>query len=368
MIDPRVQKLAHLLVHYSTDVQPGERVRIAGTPSSEPLLREIYREVLRAGAHPLVRLRLTDEDYLYYSEAGDAELDRLDPLLLHEMENIDVSIRTFPDENPHALTSVDPGKKQRRLRATSPLTEKFVQRWKEGHLRWVGTAYPTEALAQEARLSLEEFANFVFEAGKLNEENPAEAWKALSARQQKLCDRLNQCSTLRYTGLDTDLTFSCQARTWINCDGKKNFPDGEVFTGPVEDSANGTIRFTYPGIFQGQEVEDIFLKFKNGKVEEARAVKGEDLLHKLLQTDAGASFIGEIAIGTNDQIRHFSKNMLFDEKMGGTIHLAIGMGIPGTGSKNFSSLHWDMLKDMRNGGAIYADGALIYKDGQFVEA
>jgi aminopeptidase len=366
MIDPRIRKLAHVLVHYSTGIQAGERVRIFGTTASEPLLREIYREVLRAGAHPLVRLRLTDEDYLYYSEAGDAELDHLDPLLLHEVENINVSIRTFPDENPHALTSVDPEKKQRRLRATRPLTEKFLQRWKEGRLRWLGTAYPTDALAQEARMSLEEFANFVFEAGKLNEADPAAAWKAVSVRQQKICDRLNQCSTIRYTGLDTDLTFSCQGRTWINCDGKLNFPDGEVFTGPVEDSANGTIRFTYPGIFQGQEVEDIFLRFKNGKVEEARAVKGEDLLHKLLQTDAGASYIGEIAIGTNEQIRHFSKNMLFDEKMGGTIHLAIGMGIPGSGSKNFSSLHWDMLKDMRNGGAIYADGVLIYKDGRFV--
>ena len=366
MIDPRVRKLAQVLVHYSTGVKPGERVRLVGTLASEPLLREVYREVLRAGAHPLVRLGLTDEDYLYYSEAGDAQLDRLDPLLLHEVENIDVSIRTFPDQNPHALTSVDPEKKQRRLRAMGPLFEKFMQRWKDGRLRWVGTAYPTEALAQEAHMSLEEFANFVFEAGKLNEENPADAWKAVSARQQQVCDRLNRCSTIRYTGLDTDLTFSCRGRTWMNCDGKVNFPDGEVFTGPVEDSVNGTIRFTFPGIVQGQEVEDIFLRFKNGKVEEARAVKGEDLLRKLLQTDPGASYVGEIAIGTNDQIRRFTKNMLFDEKMGGTIHLAVGRGIPGTGSQNVSSLHWDMLKDMRKGGEIHADGVLIYQNGRFL--
>jgi aminopeptidase len=145
----------------------------------------------------------------------------------------------------------------------------------------------------------------VFEAGKPSEENPAEAWKALSARQQKLCDGLNQCSTIRYTGVDTDLTFRCRGRTWINCDGKLNLPDGEVFTGPVEDSVNGAIRFTFPGIFQGQEVEDIFLRFKNGKVEEAGSVQGEDLLHKLLHTDAGSSYVGEIAIGTNDQVRHF---------------------------------------------------------------
>jgi aminopeptidase len=366
MIDPRVQKLAHVLVQYSTGVKPGETVRIAGTPSSEPLLREVFREVLRAGAHPVVRLRLTDEESLFYGAAADSELDYLDPLLLHETETIDVSIGAMPDQNPHALTSVDPEKKQRRLRSRRPLTEKFVQRWQEGRLRWVGTAYPTEALAQEAHMSLDEFADFVFQAGKLNEENPADSWRALSARQQKICDRLNQCSTIRYTGLDTDLSFSCRGRTWMNCDGKVNFPDGEVFTGPVEDSVNGAIRFTFPGIYQGQEVEDIFLRFKDGKVVEAKAAKGEALLHKLLQTDAGASYVGEIAIGTNDQIRRFTKNMLFDEKMSGTIHLAVGLGIPGTGSKNFSALHWDMLKDMREGGEIYADGALIYKNGQFL--
>src|SRR5215471_13518829 len=164
MIDPRVAKLAHLLVHYSTGVKPGEGVQLVGTVTSEPLLREIYREVLRIGAHPVVRIRLSDQDYLYYREAGEGELDYLDPLLLHEVENIDVSIKTFPDENPHALTSVDPEKKQRRMRANKPLTERFVQRWREGNLRWVGTAYPTETLAQEARMSLEEFTQFVFEA------------------------------------------------------------------------------------------------------------------------------------------------------------------------------------------------------------
>ena len=212
MIDPRVQKLAQVVVHYSTGVKSGEKVQIVGSPASQPLLREVYREVLRAGAHPIVRMRFSDQDYLYYQEATDSQLDYVDPLLLHEVENIDVSIRAFPDENPHALTSVAAEKKQRRLRANKPLTEKFVQRWGEGRLRWVGTAYPTDALAQEAHLSLEEYADFVFEAGALNAENPADYWKEVSARQQKICDRLNQCSTIRYRGLDTDLTFNCQGR------------------------------------------------------------------------------------------------------------------------------------------------------------
>jgi aminopeptidase len=366
MSDPRLQKLARLLVQYSTEVKPGERVRIDGTPASEPLLREVYREVLKAGGYPIVRMRLTEEDHVFYTVASDSQLDYVDPLALHEIETIDVFVRAFPDQNPHALTSVPAEKKQRRLRAQKPLTERFFQRWNEGKVRWVGTAYPSPALAQEAHMSLEEFTDFVYGAGRLEEPDPAAAWREISARQQKLCDRLNQCSSIRYKGLDTDLTFSCAGRNWINCDGKLNFPDGEVFTGPVEESVNGTIRFTYPGIFQGQEIEDIFLRFKDGQVVESRAAKGADLLSKLLQTDAGASRVGEIAIGTNYQIQRFSKNMLFDEKMGGTIHLAVGMGIPGSGSKNVSALHWDMLKDMRQGGEIYADGVLIYKDGQFV--
>ena len=365
MLDPRVRKLAHLLVNYSTSVKPGERVRIGGTPASEPLLREIYREVVRVGAHPVIRMQLTDEEFVFYSQASDEQLDYLDPLLVHDIENIDVSIRTFPDQNPHALTSIPAEKKQRRLRTMKPYIEQVLRRWNEKRYRWVGTVYPTEALAQEAHMSLEEFAEFVFAAGKLNEPDPAQAWQAISQRQQKICDRLNRCSNIRYVGLDTDLTFSCAGRTWINCDGKLNLPDGEVFTGPVEDSVTGTIRFTFPGIYQGQEVENMFLRFDKGKVIEGTAAKGQDLLQKLLQTDPGASYVGEIAIGTNTEIRRFTKNMLFDEKMGGTIHLAVGMGIPGSGSKNFSSLHWDMLKDMREGGAIYADGELIYQDGQF---
>ncbi len=367
MIDPRVKKLAQVLVHYSTAVKPGDKVRIGGTPASEPLLREVYREVVRAGAHPLVRMQLTEEEYLFYSQASDAQLDYLDPLMLEEAEKIDVSIKTFPDQNPHALTSIDPEKKQRRMRALKPYTETVVRRWQSGEYRWVGTAYPTAALAQEAHMSVEEFAEFVFDAGRLNELDPAQAWKEVSVRQQKICDFLNRCSTVRYVGLDTALTFSCEGRAWMNCDGKLNFPDGEVFTGPVEDSVNGTIRFTFPGIYQGQEVEDIFLRFKAGKVTEARAAKGELLLQKLLDTDPGARFVGEIAIGTNDRIQRFTKNMLFDEKMGGTIHLAVGLGIPGTGSKNFSSLHWDMLKDMRQGGEIHADSKLIYRNGQFID-
>jgi aminopeptidase len=200
----------------------------------------------------------------------------------------------------------------------------------------------------------------------LNVDIPVKFWKNFSVKQQKICNRLDQIKEMRYIGQDTDLRFRCEGRKWINCDGKVNFPDGEVFTGPIEDSVEGTIRFTYPGIFQGEEVEDIFLRFKKGKVVEARAAKGENLLLTLLDTDENSRYVGEIAIGTNENINRFTKNMLFDEKMGGTVHLAIGHGIPQSGSKNESAIHWDMLKNMREGGKIYADGDLIYKNGSFL--
>ncbi|MEK6706124.1 MAG: aminopeptidase [Bdellovibrionota bacterium] len=366
MTDPRLSKLAQLLVHYSTEVKPGELVQISGSTYSKPLLREVYREVVRAGGYPVVRMQFADQDFVFYSNASDAQLDHENQFALYDAENFDVYICVFPDANPHVLTSIDATKKQRVFRANKRIAETFTKRWGDGKLRWVGTTCPTQALAQEAHMSFDEFSEFVFDCGNLNDLDPVSYWKQYSAEQQKICNRLNECQTIRYVGLDTDLKFSCKGRTWMNCDGHVNFPDGEVFTGPIEDSVEGTIRFTYPGIFYGQEIEDIFLRFEKGKVIEARAAKGQDLLHKLLETDQGSSYIGEVAIGTNENIKRFTKNMLFDEKMGGTIHLAVGNGIPTTGSKNISAIHWDMLKDMRKGGEIHADGRLIYRDGKFV--
>ena len=364
--DFRLTKLARLLVNYSVELKEKHKVTISGTTASEPLLREIYKEVLRAGGHPRVHFVFQDQEYLFYKLAKDFQLDYTDPIVLHEYENIDAVIAVLPDLNPYALTSIDPAKKQQRTLAQNPIMEIFFKRWGEGALSWVGTACPTPALAQEARMSFDEYAEFVFSCMHLDEDDPINFWRNFSVWQGKLCDRLNQAKEISYVGLDTDLKFCCEGRTWANCDGKNNFPDGEICTSPIEDSVEGTIRFTYPGIFKGEEVEDIFLRFEKGKVVEANAVKGEKLLQKLLDTDEGAKFVGEIAIGTNDHINRFTKNMLFDEKMGGTVHLAIGRGIPECGSKNESAIHWDMLKNMRDGGEIYADGKLIYKDGAFL--
>lgn len=365
--DPRVRKLARLLVQYSTEVKKGEKVLISGTTESTPLLREVMREVIDAGAHPLVRMAFEDQERVFYAHAGDHQLDYEDPIALHEIDTIDVAIRCFPDLNPHALSGIEAEKKQRVTRARKKLNERFMGRWAQGELRWVGTAYPTPALAQEAKLSLEEYAEFVFGCGRLDLDDPIAYWQEFSRKQEVLCERLNGVNELRYVGLDTDITFGLQGRTWMNCDGKVNFPDGEVFTGPVEDSVEGQIRFTYPGIFQGQEVEDMVLRFEKGVVVEAHAKTGEELLHALLDTDEGSRRVGEVAIGTNAGITRFTKNMLFDEKIGGTIHVAVGAGIGVTGSKNLSAVHWDMLKDMKEGGEIWADGEVIYRDGKFLE-
>ncbi len=364
--DPRITKLAQVLVQYSLEIKEHEKVYINGSTASESLLRELYKEVLRAGGHPRINIGFEDQQYLFYSLAKDFQLEYSDPFLLYEMENIDAAIQLMANLNPFELTSIDPEKKQKALLAQKPFVETFMKRLGEGKLRWVGSVYPTPSLAQEAHMSFAEYSEFVFSSMNLNADDPIKFWKEISSNQQDICDRLNRVKEMRYVGQDTDLRFQCAGRKWINCDGKMNFPDGEIFTGPIEDSVEGKIRFTYPGFFQGEEIEDIFLRFKKGKVVEARAAKGEKLLLTLLETDENSKYVGEIAIGTNENISRFTKNMLFDEKMGGTVHLALGSGIPESGSKNQSAIHWDMLKNMREGGEIYADGKLIYKNGSFL--
>ncbi|GAG12347.1 unnamed protein product, partial [marine sediment metagenome] len=219
--------------------------------------------------------------------------------------------------------------------------------------------------AQEAAMSLEEYEDFVFNSCLLDKKEPVTEWKKIDKHQQKICEFLNQVSTIHILGENTDLLLKVKNRKWINCSGKLNMPDGEVFTGPLENSANGTIRFTYPGIVSGREVEDITLTFKDGKVVKATAAKGDELLQQMLKIE-GVDRIGEVAIGTNYRITQFSKNMLFDEKMGGTIHMALGASYPESGGLNKSAIHWDMVKDMKKEAEIYADNKLFYKNGKFL--
>jgi aminopeptidase len=364
MVDPRIEKLAKLCVHYSVDIRPKEKVLIQGSELAFPLIAELYKECLLSDAYPLIMADL-DVAYTFYKYAKDHQLRFVSPFTKFIVENIDVSIGIVCQPNPKNLTNVDPAKIRTRRASRKEIMEIFMKRDAEGKLKWTGLPYPITAQAQEAAMSLAEYEDFVYSSCLVDKKDPTAEWKKIHEKQEKICEFLNQVSKIRIVGEDTDLTLNVKDRKWINSDGKKNMPSGEVCTSPIEDSANGTIRFTFPGIYSGREVEDIKLTFKDGKVAKASAAKGDELLQQTLKID-GADRIGEAAIGTNYGITKFTKNMLFDEKMGGTIHIALGSSLPETGGLNKSAIHWDILKDMKKGGEIYADGKLFYKDGKFL--
>ena len=366
MRDQRLTKLADVLVNYSVGVKKGDNVRIAGSPICQPLVVEIYRKVLEAGGNPLVRMSPEELSEIFYKTASDEQLRFFNPITMYEVEQIDCTIGMWADENTRALTHCDPKKMGVAQAARQPYMKRFLERAAEGKLRWTGTQYPTQASAQDAEMSLAEYEDFVFAAGLLDRPDPAAAWRTLSVRQQRLADHLNGKSDYHVVAANgTDVRLSVAGHRWINCDGHENFPDGEVFSGPVIDSVNGRIHFSFPAVHHGREVQDVKLVFKDGKVVDASASKGEDFLISMLDTDAGSRFLGECAIGTNYQIRQYTRNTLFDEKIGGTVHFALGSGYPETGNSNQSGLHWDMVVDLRKGGFIEIDGETINFDGKF---
>ena len=366
MRDPRFGKLADTLVNYSVGVKKDQLVRINGSPLSRPLVREIYERVLQAGGHPMVRLAAEELEELFLKNAGESQLSYCNPITLYEYEHIDCSIGIWAEENTRSLTHADPEKLRLSQAARKPLLDTFLRRAGEGKLKWVGTQYPTQACAQDAEMSLVEYEDFVFGAGLLDRPDPVAAWKSISERQQRLADFLNGKKDYRVVAANgTDVRLSVAGKRWINCDGHENFPDGEVFTGPVLDSVNGQINFTFPAVHHGREVLDVKLTFRNGKVVNASASKGEDFLIKMLDMDNGSRFLGECAIGTNFGITQFTRNTLFDEKIGGTVHFALGAGYPETGNNNQSGLHWDMVVDLRKGGFVEIDGTTVNIDGKF---
>jgi len=364
MVDSRVEKLARLCVHYSVAVKPKEKVVIQGSELAFPLINEIFRECLLSDAYPYVKPEL-DVAYTFFKHAKEHQLEFVSPFAKFMDENMDVQIRIECQPNPKRLTNIDPSKIQLRRASGRESSEILTKRSSEGKFRSVILPYPISAQAQEAAMSLEEYEDFVYKSCLVDKEDPGAEWKKIHEQQEKVCHFLNQIDEMHVLGEDTDLKFSVKGRKWVNCSGKENMPDGEVFTGPIEDSANGTVRFTLPGVFSEREVEDIRLIFKSGKVVEASATRGNEFLQRILQID-GAERIGEAAIGTNYGITRFTKNMLFDEKIGGTIHIALGTSFPESGGLNESAIHWDILKDMKKDGEIYADGKLFYKNGKFV--
>jgi aminopeptidase len=366
MMDPRVENLANVLVNYSVAVQPGDKVMIDGNIVGEPLLNAIYAKVLQAGGHPLMLASLPSTGDLLFRYASDEQLQYVAEPIKLIIETYDVNITIMGSENTKALSNVDPAKMVLRQRARSEIMKTFLQRIASGELRWVGALFPNNAHAQDAEMSLSEYEDFVYGACLPDMKDPVGYWQTFSAWQQKIVDWLKGKERVHVIGPETDLRLSIADRVFINCDGRENMPDGEVFTGPVEGSVEGHVCFSYPVIFGGREVTGVRLWFEKGKVVKASAEKNEDFLLKTLDTDEGARYVGEFAIGTNQGITRFTRNMLFDEKMEGSFHMALGASLPESGGKNESAIHWDMLCDLRDGGRIWVDDELMYKDGQFL--
>jgi len=366
MADPRIEKWARALTGYSVEVQPGQTVAIIGQPAAEPLLRAVHREVVRRGGYPVMLVSTEGAQADLLSEGNDEQLQYISPIDRFVRAEADVTINIRAETNTRRMSGVDPARQSLFSAARRGLFETYMERAADGRLDWTLTLYPTDAYAQDADMDTEAYTDFVLSACKLDRDDPVAAWLELKAEQQRLIDWLDGRKEVHLSGPDIDLTLSIEGRTWINSDGKRNFPSGEIFTGPVEDSVNGTIRFSFPVVTAGRQIDDIRLRFEQGKVVDATAAKNEDYLIQQLDTDAGSRYLGEFAFGTNFDITQFTKNILFDEKIGGTVHMAVGLGYPETGSTNKSAIHWDMIADLRQGGLVTVDGDPFLQDGRFL--
>jgi aminopeptidase len=366
-VSDRLAKLADVLVGYSTAVQPGDTVQIEGNPTTAPLMREVYRAVVRAGGHAKAGLVVDETQETLLNEGSDEQLAWVPLDRRWTVEHGDVWIVLDGPENTKHLTGVDPEKMARWLKGREPYQNRYLERDSLGEFRWVLCGYPTQASAQDASMSLGEFEELIYGAAFLDEDDPVAAWQTFGEELEAVGAFLETKRELRVVGEDTDLTVGVGGRNWIRSKGMKNFPDGEVFTGPVETSVEGTIRFTFPAIIRGRQAEDVVLRFRGGEVVEATARRGEDFLREMIGMDDGARRVGEFAFGLNRAVTEYTGSLLLDEKIGGTVHLALGRSVPGTGGENRSGLHWDIVCDLRQGGEVYADGELIYREGAFLD-
>lgn len=364
MVDERISRLAQLTIEYSLEVKKDELIAISAPSFAEPLILELAREILKAGGHPYTRVYLPRGQELFFKYAQDHQLDYVNPLFLDMIDKVDGYIVVYSSDNLKSLTNVEAEKQARNAKAQTEIQKRFVARLKKGWYALI--PYPSPSLAQEGNMGSEEYEEFVYNACLVNKPNPVELWRQISEKQAHIVAYLNTKNVIRLESADVNLTATIKGRNWVNADGHLNLPDGEIFTSPIEDSVQGTIRFSYPGLFMGKEVDDISLTFEKGRVVKGTAEKGQDLLDHILQIDDGAKRLGELAIGTNPGITKFTKNILFDEKLTGTIHCALGTGFEESGGKNESAIHWDLLADMTKNGKIFADDELFYKNGKFL--
>ena len=372
MTDHRIDRLAQVLVEYSTRIGRGDRVLIEAEPHAEPLVRALFVHILKAGGHPQLLMSLSGlpssglkDVFLAY--ANDEQLDFVPPFYKLAYDTFESRIRIWSESNTKALTNIDRARLSRRSKAMAPILQAQLTRGGRDEFRWITTMFPTDAYAQDAEMSLSEFEDLFFRACHVDDpdQDPIAYWKAVEDDQQKAIDALSGCDQVIVRGPNCDLTLSIKDRVFINACGHSNMPDGEIHTGPVEKSTDGWIRFSYPAVHGGIEVEGIELKFVEGRVVDAKAEKNQALLEHMIEIDDGARYLGEFAIGTNFNIQQLTRNILIDEKIGGTIHVALGSGYPKTGSVNKSAIHWDMITDMSEGGEIIVDGNVIYQDGAF---
>lgn len=366
MTDPRIEAWARTLVTYSTGVKPGDVVAIEGDVAGRPLLQAVYRETLRAGGFPTLLARFSELNADLLTLGSDEQLAWISPVEEWARGKADVFIRVLGEQNTKNLSGADPERQIARKRSVGPLLQTMVERDARGEMRWTLTLYPTDGYAQDAAMATADFSDFVFAACKLSAADPAVAWQEQSVTQQRLIDWLADKREVHIQGPDTDLRLAVGGRVWINCDGTRNFPDGEIFTGPVEEGTEGHIRFSYPVVTDGREIHDVRLRFKAGKVVDASASQEEAYLLEMLDADTGARILGEFAFGTNFDITRFTKNILFDEKIGGTVHMALGAGYPESGSTNQSAIHWDLICDLRDGGTVNVDGQPFLRAGRYV--
>ncbi|HET7177123.1 MAG TPA: aminopeptidase [Solirubrobacterales bacterium] len=366
MRDPRAERLAKILVGYSTAVKEGEVVSIDGESAAEPLLLAVYEEVLRAGANPILNVSLDGQAAAYYKHASDAQLGWISPVSEWMVDHADVRIAIGASANTRELSAVPPERQTRRQAATGELLGRMMERSASGEFRWCYTLYPTNAYASEAEMSLADYEDFYYGACLADDGDPLTAWQRASDEAKRLAEWIEGHEEVRVTAPGTDITLGIAGRKFIPCDGRHNMPDGEFFTGPVEDSVEGEVTFHLPAVIGGREVSGVRLRFESGKVVEASAERGEEFLIELLDTDAGARRLGELGIGTNYAIDRGTREVLLDEKIGGTVHMAVGKSYPESGGVNESAVHTDLVCDLRLGGRIAVDGEDFQVDGKFV--
>lgn len=366
MTDVRIKKLADVLVNYSTRVKPGDWVHVEAEVPGLPLAVEIVAAVVRAGGKVTYNLSSQSILQAFLENASEEQLAQGNPLSLKMISEANVAIFILAPENTRSLKGIDPARLQAYSRGRKEWHEAYMRRSATGDLRWTLTNFPTQALAQDADMSLKDYEDFVYGATFVDTEDPVAAWEKIRIDQERLVQWLNGKKEVIIRGSNVDIKMSVDGRRFINSYGDLNMPSGEVYTSPVEDSINGWVKFTYPAIYQGREVDGVYLEFKEGQIVKATAEKDEEFLIKMLDTDEGSRRLGELGIGTNYGIRQFTRDILFDEKIGGTFHLAVGSGFEEAGGKNTSAIHWDLICDARTDTEMLIDGEVFYKNGKIL--